>query len=119
MAEARAGELLLKLMSAWNEADADARDAILEEALGASFLYEDPNAPAPFEGRAGMAQYLDIFLDRIPDAELQVMGAPRVTHSTAIAEGRLDRDGRPFARLTFVGVAGEDGLARVAGFVEG
>ncbi|PRY93329.1 hypothetical protein BCF33_2196 [Hasllibacter halocynthiae] len=116
---AGAGDALLKLLSAWNEADGEARATILEEALAASSVYEDPNAPKPFEGPAGMAEYLDIFLARIPDAELHPMGRPAVTHSTAMVEARLDRDGMPFARLRFVGTMGEDGLARVTGFVEG
>ena len=114
-----AGERLLKLLSAWNEGDGDARAAILEEALAASFTYEDPHAPKPFEGRDGMGDYLDIFLARIPDAELHPLGKPAVTHSTAMVEARLTRDGMPFARLRFVGTGGADGLTRVTGFVEG
>ena len=113
-----AGEALLKLLSAWNEADDDARATILEEALGASFRYEDPHAPAPFEGREGMGQYLDIFRRNLPDAMLLPMGAPQVTHGTAMVNARLDRDGMPFARLIYVAAMGEDGLSRVTGFVE-
>lgn len=114
-----AGEGLLKLLTAWNEADGAARAAILEEALAASFVYEDPNAPKPFEGPEGMGEFLDVFLARIPDAELHPMGKPAVTHSTAMVEARLDRDGMPFARLRFVATGGEGGLTRVTGFVEG
>ncbi|KIT17660.1 hypothetical protein [Jannaschia aquimarina] len=113
-----AGEMLVKLLTAWNEADADARADILNEALGASFIYEDPHAPAPFEGPNGMAEYLTIFRENLPDAMLLPMGSPQVTHGTAIIHARLDRDGTPFARLNFVGSMGEDGLTRVTGFVE-
>lgn len=116
---ADAGEMLVRLLSAWSEADSGARDAIIDEALGASFTYEDPNAPAPMRGREGMAQYLTIFRDNLPDAELQPMGAPQVTHGTAMVHARLDRNGVPFARLIFVGMTGEDGrLSHVTGFVE-
>ncbi|UWQ21652.1 hypothetical protein [Jannaschia sp. W003] len=113
-----AGETLVQLLSAWNEADADARAAILDEALAASFLYEDPHAPAPFRGADGMAQYLSIFRQNLPDAVLLPLGSPEVTHGTAMVRARLDRGGEPFAQLRYIGVMGEDGLARVAGFVE-
>ena len=113
-----AGETLVRLLGAWNEADEDARATILEEALAASFTYEDPHAPNAFEGREGMAQYLDIFRQSLPDAALLPMGPPQVTHGTAMVNARLDRDGMPFARLIFVGAMGEDGLSRVTGFVE-
>ncbi|CUH38877.1 hypothetical protein JSE7799_01595 [Jannaschia seosinensis] len=113
-----AGEMLLKLLSAWNEADAEARVAILNEALGASFTYEDPNAPSPFDGADGMADFLTIFRQNLPNAVLLPIGAPQVTHATAMTRARLDRDGTPFAMLTFVGTAGPDGLSRVTGFVE-
>ena len=115
---AGAGELLVKLLSAWNEADEATRDTILDEALGASFIYEDPHAPAPFEGRDGMAEYLTIFRTNLPDAMLLPMGSPSVTHGTALVRARLDRDGTPFAELMFIGQMGEDGLTRVTGFVE-
>ena len=118
MADASPGDLLLKLLTAWNAADAEARDTILDEALAASFTYEDPNAPAPMEGKTGMADYLDVFRRNLPDAMLLPSGAPMVTHSTAMAHARLDRGGEPFARLVFVGHAGPDGLTRVTGFVE-
>ena len=114
-----AGETLLKLLSVWNESDEGARAATLDEALGASFVYEDPHAPEPFEGREGMESYLSVFRANLPDAVLLPMGQPRVTHGTAMARARLDRGGAPFADLIFVGTMGEDGLARVAGFVEG
>ena len=114
-----AGPLLLKLLSAWNEPDGDARARILDEALGASFTYEDPDAPAPFEGADGMGQYLDVFLASLPDAAMLPMGSPQVTHGTAMVNVRLDRGGMPFARLVFVGHAGADGLTRVSRFVEG
>ena len=115
---ARAGELLIETLSAWNEADREARAAILEKALSASFVYEDPHAPAPFEGRDGLGEYLTIFLDSLPDAALLPQGSPQVTHDTAMVQARLDRAGTPFARLVFVGVAGEDGLTRLTGFVD-
>ncbi|WP_179378271.1 hypothetical protein [Jannaschia marina] len=113
-----AGDLLLKLLTAWNEADAGARETILDEALAASFTYEDPHAPAPFAGRDGMAEYLDVFRANLPDAILLPLGAPQVTHGTALARARIDRDGTPFAQILFVGTADDDGLTRVAGFVE-
>ncbi len=113
-----AGAALVKLLSAWNEADSDASMAILDEALGASFIYEDPHAPAPFNGKDGMGEYLDIFLARLPDATLSPMTAPAVTHGTAMVNARLDRNGIPFARLIFVAQMGQDGLSRVTGFVE-
>ncbi|MGB3553686.1 MAG: hypothetical protein WBA25_03485 [Jannaschia sp.] len=118
MAEPSPGALLLTLLSAWNEADAGARDEKLDEALAASFIYEDPNAPAPFEGRGGMAEYLTIFRRNLPDALLLPLGAPQVTHGTAMTTARIDRDGAPFARMVFVGRARADGLTHVAGFVE-
>ncbi|WGH80051.1 hypothetical protein [Jannaschia ovalis] len=118
MADATPGETLVTLLKAWNEADPGARDTILDEALGASFTYCDPNAPAPFEGREGMAQYLSIFRENLPDAVLLVTGAPMVSHDTAMAYARLDRSGEPFARLIFVGTADEGGLTRLTGFVE-
>jgi ketosteroid isomerase-like protein len=113
-----AGEILVRLLTAWNEADADARDAILDEALGASFTYEDAAAPAPMRGRDGMAQYLTIFRDNLPDAVLLPMGSPQVVHGTAMVRARLDRNGQPFARLVFVGTAEDGRLARLTGFVE-
>ncbi len=119
MAFADTGQALLKLLSAWNEADTGARDSILDEALAASFTYEDPHAPAPFEGRDGMAEYLNIFRKNLPDAEMIPLGTPSVTHGTALAKARLDRSGAPFAQLIFVGTGGEGGLTRVTGFVEG
>jgi ketosteroid isomerase-like protein len=115
---ADAGETLVRLLSAWNEADADARAAILDEALGASFIYEDPNAPAPMEGKAGMAQYLDVFRQNVTDAVLLPQGSPAVTHGTAMVRARIDRGGSPFARLVFVGSAEDGRLTRVTGFVE-
>jgi hypothetical protein len=115
---ATSGEMLVRLLSAWNEADEDERDAILAEVLDDGFRYEDPHAPAPFEGPDGMAQYLSIFRENLPDAVLLPMGSPQVTHSTAMVSARIDRDGEPFARLVFVGAGGEGGLARVTGFVE-
>ncbi|MDB2407104.1 hypothetical protein N9W17_01050 [Jannaschia sp.] len=118
MAAATPGEALLTLLSAWNEADAGSRETILDEALAASFTYEDPNAPAPMEGAAGMAQYLDVFRRNLPDAELLPQGAPDVTHGTAMVRARIDRDGMPFARLVFVGTAEGGRLTRVTGFVE-
>ena len=117
---AGAGEHLVTLLSAWNEADEDARAAILDEAVdAASFTYDDPDAPAAFEGVDGMAQYLSIIRQSLPDAVLLPMGSPQVSHGTAMVEARLDRNGVPFARLVFVGVGGADGLTRVARFVEG
>ena len=113
-----AGELLLKLLSAWNEADADARAAILDEALGASFIYADPHAPEPLDGIDGMASYLAIFRENLPDAVLLPIGAPQVTHDTAMMRARIDKGGAPFADLLFVGTSGDDGLTRVTGFVE-
>ena len=118
MADATPGDLLIKLLQAWNEADPGARETILDEALGASFTYCDPNAPAPFEGRDGMAQYLTIFRDNLPDAMLLPTGSPMVSHDTAMSHARLDRNGEPFARLIFVGTADADGLTRLTGFVE-
>ncbi|TFL19402.1 nuclear transport factor 2 family protein [Jannaschia formosa] len=118
MAEATPGETLLKLLSAWNEADAGSRETILDEALAASFTYEDPNAPAPLDGRDGMAEYLTTFLKALPDVVLLPQGAPQVTHGTAMVHARLDRDGAPFARLIFVGHAEDGRLTRVTGFVE-
>ena len=113
-----AGETLVKLLSAWNEAEPDARATILEEALAASFTYEDPHAPEPFKDAAGMGQFLDIFRRNLPDAVLLPLGSPSVTHSTAMVRARLDRDGAPFAELRFVGTMGDGGLARVTGFVD-
>ena len=113
-----AGELLVKLLSAWNEADADARAAILNEALGASFTYEDPHAPDPFEGAEGMSGYLEVFRQNLPDAVLLPIGTPQVTHGTAMTRARIDKNGAPFASLLFVGTGGADGLTRVTGFVE-
>ncbi len=110
--------MLVTLLSAWNEADADARATILDEALAASFLYEDPHAPAPFEGADGMAQYLTIFRTNLPDAMLLPLGTPQVTHGMAKVRARLNRGGEPFAELTFVAQAGDGGLVRVTGFVE-
>jgi hypothetical protein len=118
MAGAPPGDLLLKLLTAWNEAEEDARDAILDEALAASFTYEDPHAPEPMTGKDGMAQYLTIFRTNLPDAVLLPQGAPRVTHGTAMAHARIDRGGTPFARLVFVGAAEDGRLTRVTGFVE-
>ncbi|MEM9796723.1 MAG: nuclear transport factor 2 family protein [Pseudomonadota bacterium] len=119
MAEAETpGTVLLKLLSAWNEADPGTRETILDEALAASFLYEDPHAPAPFEGAEGMAQYLTIFRENLPDAVLLPTGSPQVTHGTAKIRARLNRGDAPFAELTFVGTNGPDGLTRVTGFVE-
>ncbi|UWQ18688.1 hypothetical protein [Jannaschia sp. M317] len=112
------GDLLLTLLSAWNEADAGARDTLLDEALAASFTYEDPHAPEPFVGAKGMGQYLTIFRRNLPDASLHPMAAPRVTHGTALVEARLDRNGLKFARLLFVGHAKDGVLTRVTGFVE-
>jgi hypothetical protein len=113
-----AGDRLLKLLSAWNEADAGTRRSILDEALAASFTYEDPHAPAPFDGREGMAKYLEIFRTNLPDAVLLPIGAPAVTHGTAMSRARIDRGGAPFAQLLFVAAGGADGLTRVTGFVE-
>ena len=118
MADATPGEALLTLLSAWNEADAGARDTILDEALAASFTYEDPNAPEPIAGKDGMAGYLATFLAALPDVVLLPQGAPSVTHATAMARARLDRNGAPFARLVFVGTAEAGRLTRVTGFVE-
>ncbi|MCK0168121.1 hypothetical protein MWU52_11205 [Jannaschia sp. S6380] len=118
MGDASPGEMLLKLLSAWNEADPGARDTILDEALAASFTYEDPHAPDPIQGAQGLAGFLTIFRKNLPDAILLPQGAPRVTHDTAMVAARLDRSGTPFARLVFVGSAGSDGLTRVTGFVE-
>ncbi|GIT91255.1 hypothetical protein JANAI62_17110 [Jannaschia pagri] len=118
MSEASPGKLLLTLLRAWNEPDSGARDTILDEAVAASFLYEDPHAPAPFEGRDGMAQYLSIFRQNLPDAELHPVEAPKVTHGTALVSARLDRSGRKFARLIFIGQADAGALTRVTGFVE-
>ena len=116
---AGAGEHLVKLLSAWNEADEDARAAILDEALSAaSFTYDDPDAPAAFEGTGGMAQYLSIIRQSLPDAVLLPLGSPQVSHETALLRARLDRNGEPFAHLVFVGVGGDDGLTRAARFVE-
>jgi hypothetical protein len=115
---ATAGEMLVRLLSGWNEADAEARASILSEVLSDGFRYEDPHAPEPFEGAEGMAQYLGVFRENLPDAVLLPMGSPQVTHDTAMILARLDRGGEPFARLRFVGAAGEGGLARVTGFVE-
>ena len=114
-----AGAHLTKLLSAWNEGDEGARRAILEEAISiASFTYEDPNAPSPFEGVDGMADYLSTFLKALPDATLLPLGSPAVTHGTAMVRARLDRSGTPFAELRFVGFGDGDGLSRVTGFVE-
>ena len=113
-----AGEALLRLLGAWNEGEASARDAILDETLGEGFRYEDPHAPAPFEGRDGMAEYLGVFRDSLPDATLLPQGRAQVTHGTAMARARIDRAGTPFARLVFVGATDGDRLVRVAGFVE-
>ncbi|PWJ22116.1 nuclear transport factor 2 family protein [Jannaschia seohaensis] len=118
MADATPDEMLLKLLSAWNEADEGARETILDEALAASFTYEDPHAPEPFEGKDGMAGYLSTFLKALPDAVLLPQGAPDVTHGTALARARLDRNGAPFARLIFVGTTENGRLTRVTGFVE-
>lgn len=118
MSDATPGDLLLKLLSAWNEADAGERDSILNEAVSASFTYEDPHAPAPFKGAEGMAQYLTIVRRNLPDAELNAMAAPQVTHGTAMVTARLDRNGHRFARLVFVGHAEDGALTRVTGFVE-
>ncbi|MEM8851031.1 MAG: hypothetical protein AAGE03_13480 [Pseudomonadota bacterium] len=118
MADADPGAKLLKLLSAWNEADAGTRDTILDEALAASFTYEDPHAPAPFDGKDGMAEYLAIFRKNLPDATLLPLGPPSVTHRTALTRARLDRSGTPFANLLFVGRAQADGLTRLTGFVE-
>ena len=112
------GETLLTLLSAWNEADAEARTAILDEALAVSFTYEDPHAPAPISDTGGMSAYLKIFRDNLPDAVLLPIGTPQVTHGTALVRARIDRSGEPFARLVYVGTLGEGGLAHVAGFVE-
>jgi hypothetical protein len=65
-----------------------------------------------------MAQFLDVFRTNLPDAVLLPQGAPSVTHRTALSRARIDRGGAPFAKLLFVGTLGEDGLSRVAGFVE-
>jgi hypothetical protein len=118
MSDMTPGEALLKLLSAWNEADAGARGTILNEALGASFTYEDPHAPEPIEGEDGMAEYLSTFLKALPDVTLLPLGSPSVTHGTAMVRARLDRNGEPFARLVFVGHAEDGRLGRVAGFVE-
>ncbi|MEM8823219.1 MAG: nuclear transport factor 2 family protein [Pseudomonadota bacterium] len=118
MADADPGQVLLKLLSAWNEADAEARDHILDEALAASFTYEDPHAPAPFQGKDGMAEYLTIFRTNLPDAVVLPLGAPSITHNTALARARLDRNGEPFASLIFIGTLDGGGLSRVTGFVE-
>ncbi|WP_299816469.1 hypothetical protein [uncultured Jannaschia sp.] len=119
MAEAgHPGEALLRLLSAWNEADAEARAAILNEAFAASFTYEDPHAPAPITEAEGMAGYLKVFRDNLPDAVLLPVGTPQVTHRTALVRARIDRAGEPFARLVYVGTLDEDGLVHVAGFVE-
>jgi ketosteroid isomerase-like protein len=118
MPDTTPADALLKLLSAWNEADEGARETILDEALGASFTYEDPNAPAPMQGKAGMAQYLSIFRQNLPDAVLLPQGAPDVTHNTAMARARIDRNGAPFARLVFVGTVEDGRLTRVTGFVE-
>ena len=114
-----AGARLTKLLAAWNEGDEGARRAILEEAVSsASFTYEDPHAPSPYEGVDGMADYLSTFLKALPDATLLPLGSPAVTHGTAMVRARLDRNGEPFAELRFVGSVDGEGLTRVTGFVE-
>jgi hypothetical protein len=118
MADTTPGETLLKLLSAWNEAEPGVRDTILDEALAASFTYEDPNAPAPMQGAKGMAQYIEVFRTNLPDAVLLPQGAPEVTHGTAMVRARIDRGGSPFARLIFVGSTEGGRLTRVTGFVE-
>ncbi|SFJ38267.1 hypothetical protein [Jannaschia pohangensis] len=118
MTDADPGRLLLRLLSAWNETDAGVRGETLDEALGASFTYEDPHAPAPFDGASGMEEYLNVFRANLPDAILLPLGAPDVTHRTARITARIDRAGAPFATVTFIGTAGDDGLTRVTGFVE-
>jgi hypothetical protein len=112
------GEMLVRLLSAWNEADAEERTAILSDVLAPGFRYEDPHAPQPFEGADGMAQYLSIFRENLPDAVLLPLGSPQVTHDTAMVSARIDRGGEAFARLVFVAAADEGGLCRVTGFVE-
>ena len=114
-----AGAALLTFLSAWNEADAEARRATLEEALAASSSYLDPNAPEPLEGPDGVAGFLDVFRRSLPDAVLVPQGTPLESHGSALIHARIDRAGAAFARLVFVGQMGADGLVRVTGFVEG
>ncbi|CTQ33384.1 hypothetical protein [Jannaschia rubra] len=112
------GETLLDMLKAWNEADSGVRDDILTGATGPSFTYRDPHAPGPIAGAEGMADYLTIFRQNLPDAVLVPGGRPKVTHDTAMVYARLDRDGEPFARLIFVGTAKDGKLTDLSAFME-
>ena len=116
---ARAGERLVTLLSAWNEADADARAAILDGAASpASFTYDDGSTGRAFDGTAALGAFLEAFRGSLPDATLLPIGSPASTDRSAMVRARLDRSGETFAQLQYFAVADDDGLTHVAGFVE-
>lgn len=112
-------DALSRLLTAWNEPEAQHRAAILDGALSASGVYyADPHLPEPATDRTAFEDFLDKFTTALPDAELET-GPVLVHHGHARVEAKLSRGDQIIAKGHYFADLDEDGrVARLIGFME-
>lgn len=109
---------LTRLLTAWNDPEAEGRAQILDDTLSADGVYySDPHLPEPAEGRAAFESYLEKFTGALPDGEMET-GPVDEHHNHARVEFRILRAGQPLAQgHYFAELDGEGRVARLVGFM--
>lgn len=67
--------------SAWSEADADKRQAIIESAVASDVTYKDPRTPEPITGPAALSEYVGMYTAAAP-------GATATVTKTEVVDGK-------------------------------
>lgn len=89
-------EALNKFFAAWGETDADARKAMIAEAVADGFTYSDPRSGARLSGVDATAEYVSMFSANAPGWSAQVENVSSVNdyHRARVAFGGPGPDGK-------------------------
>lgn len=110
--------LVERYLGAWNEADRDARDALIAATWAEGGDYTDPLLAA--SGRLGISEMIAGFQDAYPDYLFTLAGEVEEHHGhIRFCWTLADADGIPQLNGTDFGTIGTDGqLAAITGFFD-
>ena len=108
-------DCLYTLFSAWGDPSPEARASKTDAAIGATFYYADPNAPAPLRTRDDYLAYIQMFSDMSPGATAKVVAvSEKHGHARATVEFVINKDMSQFGQY-FADI--QDGkITRLIGF---
>ncbi|MEL7301915.1 MAG: hypothetical protein AAFM92_16175 [Pseudomonadota bacterium] len=107
---------LSELFSAWATPNEEDREALVRPLVSEDIVYADAHAPMSFTGADAFLEFLKVFNENVPDAEVRVIGATEV-HGFTRATVALSRARAPLATVQYFIEADEDGrVTRLVGF---